>query len=114
MRNIVRALDAARIIYSIQPVIKILQQPLSTINGRTLAVGMRLSTVAIYSPGESQAHWAEFDPKAVECVTADQASIQHTLSQIDEDDRQELSDRLKRVPQPLKLGLYHVPDEHGT
>jgi hypothetical protein len=72
---------------------------------------MRLSTIALYQPSQSDdAHWADFDPKAVECVTTDPAAIQHTISQLGEDDWRELERKLAHIPRPFRPGLYHTPD----
>jgi DNA-directed RNA polymerase subunit RPC12/RpoP len=94
------------------PVVKILPHPLRSIGGQPPQIGMRLSTVALYqSGGNDDSHWVDFHPKAVECVTTDEASIQYTMSQLDEDAWQDLHRKLMKVPRPFRAGLYHTPDE---
>jgi len=54
-------------------------------------LGQKIATIALYENGfpESQ-HWSSFDPKPVNCVTGNDASINQVLSTFTQEDWQEL------------------------
>lgn len=89
-------------------VVKVLHQPLGKMTGGMPRVGQRLSSVALYAGDISKAHWDDFDPVVVNCVTASRADIERTLKSIPDDEWQCLEEGLRQVPTPQKPGLYPV------
>ncbi len=89
-------------------VVKILEHPLQKMTGGPPRVGQRLSSVALYQGDINKAHWDDFDPVVVNCVTASRADIDRTLNSIPADEWECLEEGLKQVPTPYKPGLYPV------
>lgn len=89
-------------------VVKILKHPLHKMTGGPPQVGQRLASVALYQGDIHKAHWDDFDPVAVNCVTASRADIERTLNSIPADEWECLEEGLKQVPQPYRPGLYPV------
>lgn len=92
------------------PVVKIIEKSLPAVCGQTPRVGSRLPTVALYesSPDEDVPHWADFDPRPIECATGDLDAMQAVMNTFTEDDWNELKLWLRQVPRPFCRGLYHV------
>jgi len=94
--------------YGSYPAIKIFRKNLSTIAGQVPQVGSRVATVALYSPGmnENSPHWANFDPRPVDCATENIAVIHGVMSTFSFEDWQELSHAVSQMRQPFRCGLY--------
>lgn len=91
------------------PVIKIIQQRLPTACGQLPQAGTLLAAVSLYSPSpDEEPHWADFDPRPIDCATGDAPAIQRIMSSFDASDWNELRHALKQVPRPYRCGLYHV------
>jgi len=92
------------------PVVKIIKKYLPTACGQVPLVGARLPAVALYqpSPDEDLPHWADFDPRPIDCATGDVDAMQAVMSTFTEDDWNELTLWLEQVPRPFRCGLYHV------
>jgi len=90
-------------------IIKIAKQPIKKFSTGMPTLGQKIATIALYENGfpESQ-HWSSFDPKPVNCVTGNDASINQVLSTFTQEDWQELEVGLAQVPQPFKPGHYRV------
>lgn len=92
------------------PVVKIIEKSLPSVCGQLPQVGSRVPTVALYvpSPDENLPHWADFDPRPVDCATGDVAAMQAVMDTFTEEEWQELNERLRQVPRPYQCGLYHI------
>jgi hypothetical protein len=93
------------------PVIKIIEKKLTSICGQLPQVGSLVPTVALYQSGgmkEDQNHWADFDPRPIDCATSDLREIKRVMDSFDPDDINELKTWLKQVPQPYRPGLYPI------
>lgn len=92
------------------PVVKIFKKRMKEIGGLPVKVGTRVSTVALYSatPNEEDPHWADFDPRPVDCATSDPATIQAVMNTFAEEDWQNLKAALSQLPKPYAPGLYHL------
>ena len=88
------------------PAVLILRQPLSKMAGGPPRKNQRVVGVAVYEPSPTQNdHWATFHPKLINCVTADLAAIQECFNSIDDENWQELTAYLERIPRKTE-GLH--------
>ncbi|MDA1049675.1 MAG: DUF3239 domain-containing protein [Planctomycetota bacterium] len=92
------------------PVVKIIEKSIPAACGQVPQVGSRLPVVALYepSPDDELPHWADFDPRPIDCATGNLDAIQAVMSTFTEDDWNELKLWLRQVPRPFCCGLYHV------
>lgn len=92
------------------PVIKIISKSLPTANGLPPQTGSRLATVATYQfpLDKSQAHWADFHPRPVDCASGDPAVLEKVMASLADNDWDELISWLKQIPQPWQCGLFHI------
>jgi len=86
------------------PVIKILSHPIP--RGRHYGVGDKCATVAMYSGSTEAEHWEDFDPIMVDCATTNFSAIENVLKSIPPEEWFQLEHGLKRLPTPLKQGIY--------
>jgi len=81
------------------PVIKIIEKKLTSICGQLPQVGSLVPTVALYQSGgmkEDQNHWADFDPRPIDCATSDLREIKRVMDSFDPDDINELKRGLNK------------------
>jgi hypothetical protein len=91
------------------PVIKIIRKSLATACGQIPEVGSKLATVALYNDsGPAVPHWSDFDPRPIDCATANLEVMDRVMQSFAEKDWEQLYDGLRQVPQPYRCGLYHV------
>lgn len=92
------------------PAIKIIEKSLATINGVEPKPGITLPLVALYhqNPTHDIPHWANFDPRPVQCATKNVSQIKRILSTFDSDDWAEFRRDLAQVPRPYEPGLYMI------
>lgn len=92
------------------PVVKIIEKSLPAVCGQIPQVGSRLPAVALYesSPDDDLPHWADFDPRPIDCATGDLEAIRAVMNTFKESDWDELSSWLEQVPRPFRCGLYHI------
>ena len=86
------------------PVIKVLRHP--TPRGSSYKVGDRCVTVATYIGSARARHWEDFFPIMADCASADRLEIEKVRQTISQEDWSDLESGLKKVPLPLKQGIY--------
>ncbi|MFY8073681.1 MAG: DUF3239 domain-containing protein [Pirellula sp.] len=92
------------------PVIKIIEKKLASICGNPPKVGSIVPTVALYQPSmkPDQTHWADFDPRPVDCATSDLGEIKRVIESFTPEDLKELHSWIQQVPRPYQPGLYPI------
>jgi hypothetical protein len=91
--------DAAR-----YPAIKIMKQPLGKMTGGPPQIGTRLATVATYRGDVNSAHWDDFEPIVVNCVTTDEREIARVFSSITQEEWEDLDRGVRHLPERPKPG----------
>lgn len=94
------------------PVVKIVKLPIKkTWEGKNLQVGDRLAAVALYQPSRAEfQRWADFDPKPVQCYTADAIQVKTALDRIPQQLWDELENGIQHIGDKTQtIGLYHLP-----
>jgi hypothetical protein len=86
------------------PAIKIMKQPLGKMTGGPPEIGMRLATVATYRGDPNSAHWSDFEPLAVNCVTADEQAIARVFNSITQEEWDDLDHGVQQIPKRPKSG----------
>ncbi len=81
-------------------VIKVIQPPIRSLNGRPFQVGDTFASVALYkASAEHDDRWADFTPRPVQCFTSDS---------------QQIADAVERIPQQiwdeLDRGIHQIRD----
>ena len=92
------------------PVIKIIEKSLSTAGGKTPRLGSMFAAVSLYSPSPNQdlPHWADFDPRPIDCATTDEVVIKEVMGAFPNEDWRELKSWLRQVPRPFRVGVYKI------
>jgi hypothetical protein len=93
------------------PMIKVLWQPLAKMVGGPPPIGTRLATVSTYEDAggaREVGHWSNIKPTVIDCVTTRQEDIQRVMASIPHEEWAALDRDLKRIPQPIRPGLYPV------
>jgi len=86
------------------PVIKVLRHPIP--RGSSYKVGDRCFTVATYTGSAPARHWEDFFPIVADCASANRLEIEKVRRTISPQDWSELESGLKKVPLPIKQGIY--------
>ena len=89
------------------PAIKVISTQLKSFMGQPPQVGMAVPTVALYyRPIDKNCpHWADFDPRPLECATGDQEVLERVAASFTEHHWQFLRNALLQLPKK-EPGLY--------
>ncbi len=92
------------------PAIKVFRTRLSWMMGQRAQAGTRLPTVALYtrSTDANCPHWADFDPRPLECATRRLDTLQRVMASFPEAEWQQLEAGIQTLP-GNKPGLYLLP-----
>jgi hypothetical protein len=92
------------------PVVKIFEKKLNTICGQLPQVGTLVPTIALYQPSMNpeQQHWANFDPRPVDCATTDLVEVKRVMDSFTPENIAQLKTWLQQVPKPYAPGLYPI------
>jgi hypothetical protein len=92
------------------PVIKIIRKKVPSVDGERPYQGAKLATVALYQRGadDNLPCWGDFNPIPVGCVTWRKDEMKRIMDSFTDEDWAALCEGLKRLPGPLRPGLYHV------
>jgi Protein of unknown function (DUF3239) len=89
------------------PAIKIVPTRLRRIDGQPLRPGMQLPTVAVYFSiaNHNSARWLSFDPRPLECATADRNTLNRVMASFTREQKIHLEISVQSLPS-LEPGLY--------
>ena len=91
------------------PAIKVFRTRLRWIMGEKVGLGTRLPTVALYTSSLDPKcpHWADFDPRPLECATGNRRVLNRVMHSFLERDWQRLEASVQRLP-VAQPGLYQL------
>lgn len=90
------------------PAIHVMAAPLGGAGLGGAAAGTRLTTVCLYYGDGKPGHWTELKPIPVPCATRDRAAIERSITSVPTEQWEALNVGLRKIPQPLKPGLYFL------
>jgi hypothetical protein len=88
--------------------IKICREPRRRFTDAQAKRGTPVASIARYHgfPKLKPERWLNFEPKAVQCATSDEAEVSRLLAEISQERWRELQEGIKLVPRPFRPGLY--------
>ena len=94
------------------PAVRIVRARLRRIGDKPVRVGMRLPTVAVYRglPHSESSHWCDFDPKPLECATADRKMLARVMASFTDEDGERLEAMVRELPS-IRPGLYRLTED---
>ena len=94
------------------PVVKIVKY--STL--KNVSLGDKIATVALYtsSGDEEIEHWIDFNPIPLSFATKNEKTIERAMASYDEKQWNDLNQRVKKLKQPYKEGLYIAEIENSN
>jgi hypothetical protein len=90
------------------PAIRICREPRRRFTDAQAKRGTPVASIARYHgfPKLKPERWLNFEPKAVQCATSDEAEVSRLLAEISQERWRELQEGIKLVPRPFRPGLY--------
>jgi hypothetical protein len=91
------------------PAIKVFRTRLRKSMGQPLALGTFLPTISLYRAAAERdcPHWEDFDPRPLECATADRKSLDRVMGSFTEEQFRRLESAVQSLPE-VAPGLYKL------